>query len=187
MRFFIALEIPSEKKLQFQAIQAKLHTILPQARLTGPDKLHLTFAFIGEQPDTFKDSLVQVLQTAASGIAPFEITPAYIDGFPNIHEPKVIWAGVKGDIDKIIILRERIKDELKKLNLDTDERRFVPHISIAKLSKDLEISTQTEERLQAIVQDAFSPVQISSIKLFESIPNEGLHKHNTLAEVKLGT
>ncbi len=186
MRFFLALEIPDQEKPKFQAIQQKLQEILPQARITNSDKLHLTFAFIGEQPDSMLEPLTQVLQQAAKGIAPFEITPAYIDGFPNIHNPKIIWAGVKGDIDKIVILRERIKDGLERLHLDMDERRFVPHISIAKLNGNAEISTQTEEKLQELIQNAFTPIHISSIKLFESIPSEGFHKHNTLSEVKLG-
>lgn len=46
MRFFIALEIPSENKLQFQAIQNSLRTLIPQARLTAVDKIHLTLAEI---------------------------------------------------------------------------------------------------------------------------------------------
>lgn len=34
MRYFIALEISSENKSQFQSIQQKLHTLIPQCRLT---------------------------------------------------------------------------------------------------------------------------------------------------------
>lgn len=183
----MALEIPEENKPQLRAIQKQLSDLVPQARLTESDKLHLTFAFIGEQPDEIKDELVDVLAHASKGITPFEITPAYIDGFPNIHYPKVIWAGVKDDIDKIIILRERIKDHLQTLNLDTDERRFIPHITIAKLGEQEEISLQTEEMMQKIMLDQhFSPIKINSIKLFESVPEGGFHFHNTLAEIKLG-
>lgn len=185
MRFFITLEIPEEDKKQFESIQQKLHTIIPQVRLTDPDKLHLTFAFIGEQPDTLKQALIYVLQKAAFGITSFEITPAYIDGFPNIHYPKVFWTGINGELDKIIILRERIKDGLVKLNLDVDDRRFIPHITIAKLNEDLEITTIEEEKLQQLIQNAFTPIKVTSIKLFESIAGKGFHKHKALAEIRL--
>jgi len=50
MRFFIALEIPSENIPAFQQIQHSLHTLIPQAKLTDLDKIHLTLAFIGEEP-----------------------------------------------------------------------------------------------------------------------------------------
>src|SRR3989344_7874471 len=134
MRFFIALEIPSENIPSFQSIQAKLHTLIPQAKITDLDKIHLTLAFLGEQPDDLRDKLVEIIRNAVADILPFEVTPAYIDGFPNIHQPDILWVGVKEDIDKVLLIRERIKDGLANLNLPVDERRFIPHITIAKFS-----------------------------------------------------
>lgn len=185
MRFFIALEIPSENISQFQAIQDKLHKLIPQVKLTDPDKIHLTLAFIGEQPDTLIDKLTEVIKATSAGIPSFEVTPAYIDGFPNLHHPNILWIGVKDDIDKILLLREGVKDGLASLHLPVDERRFIPHISIAKLNKQLNISRNLEVELEKIMTLPFDPIKITSIKLFESIPSEGFHKHNTLAEVRL--
>lgn len=185
MRFFIAFEIPSENIPSFQAIQAKLHTLIPQSKLTDLDKIHLTLAFLGEQSDSLQDNLVSIIKRAAADVSSFAVTPAYIDGFPNIHHPQVLWVGVKGDIDKILLIRERVKDGLESLHLPVDERRFIPHISIAKLNNPLNISINLEENLEKIMTEDLNPIKISSIKLFESVPNQGFHKHNTLAEVKL--
>lgn len=185
MRFFIALEIPEENKEEFQTIQQHLHTLIPQAKLTNLDKVHLTLAFIGEQPEEFKDKLIDVIKKAAFQILPFEITPAYIDGFPSLHEPHVLWVGVKGNIDKLFLIAERIKDELEYLHLPINERRFVPHISIAKLNNGFRVDRNLEENLEKIATDNFNPIKITCIKLFESAPDGGLHKHNTLAEVRL--
>lgn len=185
MRFFIALEIPRENILQFQAIQQNLHTLIPQARLTNLDKIHLTLAFIGEQPDELKDQLTQVIQEAVIGIKPFEVSPAYIDGFPNIHHPMVLWVGVKGDIDKILMIRERVKDGLEALRLPVDARRFIPHISIAKFNNQFPVDRALETEMEKIMITNFEPIQINSIKLFQSIPEGGFHQHNTLAEINL--
>lgn len=185
MRFFIALEIPIQNLPQFQAIQRSLHTLIPQARLTNLDKIHLTLAFLGEQRDEIKDKLVEIIEQAAKDISSFEVTPAYIDGFPNIHHPQVLWVGVKGDIDKVLLIRERIKDGLESLHLPIDERRFLPHITIAKLNRQFKVDRDLEVSLEVIMAKAFDPIIISSIKLFESEPQGAFHKHNTLAVVKL--
>ncbi|MBI2196178.1 RNA 2',3'-cyclic phosphodiesterase [Candidatus Daviesbacteria bacterium] len=185
MRFFIALEIPKENLPAFQSIQHSLHTLIPQARLTDLDKIHLTLAFIGEQPEELKGDLIKVITDAAQGIPAFQVTPAYLDGFPEIHHPQILWVGVKGDIDKIHLIRERIKDGLETLHLPVDERRFVPHISLAKLNRLFKISHSLEVSFERIMSAPFTPVQITSIKLFESTPENGLHTHNTLAEIKL--
>ena len=184
MRFFIALEIPEENKQQLREVQKKLQQIIPQANLTDSNKLHLTIAFVGEQPEELKEKLTKVLEKAVEAMSPFEVTPAYIDGFPKLHHPHTLWVGVKGDIDKLLILREKVKDGLMDLNLDVDERRFIPHIAIVKLT-DFYLSEVQELELEKIMAVNFSPIKITSIKLFESVPDEDFHTHNTLAEIPL--
>lgn len=186
IRFFVALEIPEENKSQFLAIQEQLKSLIPNEHLVAEDQLHLTLAFIGEQEAALQDSLVQILQKAASDIPQFTVTPGYIDGFPNIHHPEVLWVGVKGDIDKVLLIRERIKDGLENLQLAVDERRFIPHITIGKIKNGFLVSQELETKLQEFMEQGnFTPINITSIKLFASVPEGGLHKHNTLAEIKL--
>ena len=184
MRFFIALEIPDDSQQQLETVQIKLKQLIPEVRLTNPEKLHLTLAFIGEQPESLLPKLIEIIKQAVTGISRFELTPAYIDGFPNIHHPHTFWIGVKGDIEKLLLIRERIKDGLASLNLVVDERRFTPHIAIGKI-KDFQMDARTENALAGLMAQNFDPIKITSIKLFESIPEEGFHSHNTLAEVKL--
>jgi 2'-5' RNA ligase len=184
MRFFIALEIPEQDRQGLQELQRQIAEIIPDMRLSEPEKLHLTLAFLGDHPDELQRDLTEALRKACLGIKPFAITPAYIDAFPNIHHPRTFWVGVKGDVDSLVILRERIKDEVSKLGLPVDERRFVPHVKIGTGSGQT-ISQENEERLQQLSFDGFAPVSVTAIKLFESVPEGSLHRHNTLAEVTL--
>ncbi len=185
MRFFISLDIPEESKVELEELQEKVKEILPSIRLTNPNKLHLTIAFIGEQSETLKETLSQAIKESVEGISSFEFTPGFLDGFPNLHHPHTLWIGTKGEVDKLYLLEERISDKLKGLNLSLQERRFVPHIALGKL-KNIEINQELEENLQEIGEINLKPIKVSSVKLFESIPSEGLHKHNTLFEAKLG-
>lgn len=186
MRFFISLEIPEESIEQIASVQHKVKQLIPEANLTFANKLHLTIAFIGEQPEAIKERLIKLLAQASTEIPPFSVTPAYLDGFPNLHHAHTLWLGVKGDIDKLMIIRERIKDGLEELNLPVDERRYTPHITIAKVPSGFKLRDQQEEQFQQLMIDHhFDPISIKALKLFESVPDEGFHKHNTLAEVRL--
>lgn len=184
MRFFIALEIPDESRRQLLSLQEKLQQIIPSLKLTDIHKLHLTIAFIGEQNDDLKEPLIDVLNKAVDGISSFSVSPGYIDGFPNLHNLKTLWIGVKGDIDKLHLIRERIKDGLSSLRLPVDERRYTPHIALGK-TPPFKLSRTDEEKLQKLMLQDFGVIKVESIKLFESIPTHGFHDHNTLAEIKL--
>lgn len=186
MRFFIALEIPDNCRESLKDLQSDLEKIVPEVRLTNNEKLHLTIAFIGEESEKMIDNFTNIIKEAVIGISPFSIIPSYIDAFPNLHNPHTFWVGVKGDIDKLFVIRERIKDGIAKLGLDADERRYVPHIAIGKVS-NYDLLEEQEAKLQEIaIEEDFESINIFSIKLFESIPEESFHTHNTLAEIPLG-
>lgn len=184
MRFFISLEIPETSKQELHMAQQKISALVPGFKPSDPDKLHLTIAFVGEQPDDMKDPLIEVMTESTKDIPPFSVTPAYIDGFPQLHTAKVIWIGVKGDIDKLFLLRHRIKDGLEKLGMDVDDRRFIPHIALGKVSS-FKITSFQETEFEKIEHIDFDPIKVDSVKLFESIPDHSFHQHNTLAEIKL--
>ena len=186
MRYFIALDIPEKSRQELKIIQQKLKTLIPEASLQEPEQLHLTIAFIGERPEELKEKLIEVMAEASKNIKPFSVAPSFIDGFPHLHTARVLWAGVKGEVDDLYILRHNIKDGLSSLNLTTDERRYVPHIALAKLPKII-LTKDIEEKLQSLLDEDLAPITVSSVKLFESVPNHGLHTHNTLAEIKLLT
>lgn len=185
MRFFIALDLSRENSRQVQDIQTLLSTQIPQVKLTDSTNLHLTLAYVGEQPDQYKDKITEVIKNSCKGIPPFTVSPSFIDGFPDIHSAQVLWLGLKGEVGNLFVLRERIKDGLIDLRLVVDERRFSPHITIGKLSKT-DISAEVEKRLQDVVNFPFSPIHVNSIKLFQSIAQNGVHTHNILSETKLG-
>lgn len=187
MRYFIALEIPEDCKKQLETVQTRLKELVPEVRLTKSEKLHLTIAFVGEESANLQCKLVEVMKKASLDIKPFSVTPAYLDAFPNLHEPHTFWIGVKGEIDKLMVLRERVKDGLIDLGIEVDERRYIPHIAIAKINHQFRLKPSVEAQLQKLMlSENFDLISISSLKLFESIPEEGFHRHNTLAEIPLG-
>lgn len=185
MRFFISLDLPDKSEQELITVQQQVLKLIPGAKLTEAGQLHLTIAFIGEQPDNLREKLVEAMKNAAYDIPAFTVTPAYIDGFPELHHAHTLWVGVKGDIDKLFVIRERVKDELAKIGLIVDERRYIPHIAIAK-TNHLNLTPFQENQLQELMlQQQFQPIKINNLKLFESVPNEGFHQHNTLATVPL--
>lgn len=184
MRFFIALEIPDKNRTELIKTQQKIKQIIPEIRLTDPDKLHITIAFVGEQDKGLADDLIKIITASTDGVSPFTLTPGAMGGFPSLHDPSVLWMGVNGELDKLLIIEERIRDGLSSLNLSVDSRRYIPHIALGKTT-NIKLGRSQEDEVLKVALDEFSPIEISSIKLFESVPTGTLHVHNTLAEIKL--
>ena len=167
MRFFIALEIPDNSKAELESVQRKLKELIPPFKPSEVDKLHLTIAFVGEEDARFKGPLTEILHESVKDVSPFTVTPGYIDGFPHLHNAHVLWIGVKGDIDKLFLIRHRIKDGLESLKLNVDERRFVPHIALGKVA-NFALDAYQEAQLEKLELHTFNSIRVDSLKLFES-------------------
>ena len=129
-RLFIAIDIPSKIKQKIVALQNELKNTGFEAAWVKPEKMHLTLIFLGDtdynQIPTIIDSLKKLKDDA------FEVTFAHINGFPNLMRPHTLWIGVQENLG-LFYLQQKIAQRLEKLNLRLDEKKFIPHITIARL------------------------------------------------------
>jgi 2'-5' RNA ligase len=126
MRLFVAIDLP-------EAVKDQLATMccgLPGARWVAPDQLHLTLRFIGEADGGVFTDICEGL-SAVQGKSFF----MQLDGvgfFPPRGRPRVVWAGVKKS-NSLQQLRHRIDSRLAVLGLESEGRKFFPHITLARL------------------------------------------------------
>lgn len=95
-------------------------------RWTPEDQIHLTLKFLGHvtvaEIEALKGGLVEIpqrLQLRAQGMG----------GFPSRRNPRVIWVGLTGDLDRLIALQAAID----KLCARKEEREFHPHLTIGRV------------------------------------------------------
>ena len=124
-RLFIAIDFPEDIRQQI----TRLYYGLPGARWTDESQLHLTLRFIGE----VDGALFRDIKGALEGIRrpPFSISLKGVGYFPPRKNPRVLWVGVEKN-DALLLLRNRIESTLLRLGLQGDERKFSPHVTLAR-------------------------------------------------------
>ena len=125
-RLFVSLEIPEDVKEDI----AQLYGDVPGARWIELDQIHLTLRFIGEVDGLgFQDVLGALSSVRA---APFSLVLRGVGHFPPRGEPRMLWAGVEKN-EALHVLHGRIESALVRVGIEPERRRFVPHVSIARL------------------------------------------------------
>ena len=124
-RIFVAIGLPSE-------LQQRLGLIcggIPGARWISPERLHLTLRFIGE----VNSERMRDIDDALSGIdfVPFDLRLDGIGQFGG-DKPRVLWAGIAPN-PELIRLHEQINLALARAGISPDTRRYVPHVTLARL------------------------------------------------------
>ncbi|WP_203341220.1 RNA 2',3'-cyclic phosphodiesterase [Planococcus beijingensis] len=125
--YFIGIKVPQNiaETLGKERDSWQLQT---HKRLTPPEDMHITLLFIGEDK---QDKIKQVEELlAAIHESPFQLVIEGVQTFGNPKTPRVIYAALQksAELEK---LQHQISESLESLQLGTDQKRYVPHITLA--------------------------------------------------------
>jgi 2'-5' RNA ligase len=74
------------------------------------------------------------MDAAGAAVPPFRLSLGALGTFPNEHRPRVVWAGLAGDLPVLSALHKRLDDRLRALDLPLEGRTFRPHITLGRAS-----------------------------------------------------
>lgn len=137
-----------------RAALARLQPLAP-GRALAPAKLHLTLAFLGQQPATALAPLRAIL-AGLDGPA----LPLLIDSLGYFHQPRIGWAGMAAAPATLLTLQAGLIRQLAAAGLCTSAHGpFKPHVTLARDASP--------------PQGSFAPVpwHADTVALVESLPN----------------
>jgi RNA 2',3'-cyclic 3'-phosphodiesterase len=126
IRLFVAIDIPA-------SIRGMLHIMgrgIPGARPVSEEQIHLTVRFIGEVEGGMAKDIAESLEEVQA--RPFLLSIYGVGHFPPRGAPRILWAGVSKS-EELILLRNRVERQLIACGLPAEQRKFAPHITIARL------------------------------------------------------
>ncbi|WP_413718798.1 RNA 2',3'-cyclic phosphodiesterase [Silicimonas sp. MF1-12-2] len=176
IRSFIGLPLPEHAVRGLQSLQ----TGLPIARAVEPENLHLTLAFLDNQPEAMLRSLAEDLGEIR--FDPFEIRLSGISLLGG-KQPGAIAVNADGG-DTLVALQARIAHTVRMVGIELERRRFRPHVTIFRLHKHLD--QRGHEKIQGWI-DRFArfeaiPYSVDRFALFESRLSKNGASHFVLAE-----
>ena len=129
VRLFVAIDIPDDVRNQFREVQEVLS--MSRAKLTrvNEESMHITLKFIGE----VNGSNLPQISNALSLIKypAFTLNIGLIATNSN-RNPRIVWAEINDHGDSSGLARE-VDSALSPLGIDTEKRKFHPHVTIARI------------------------------------------------------
>ncbi len=138
IRSFIAIELSSEVRSGLHKIQAelKLHGH-PFVKWVVAEGVHLTLKFLGNISMQKVTEITRVIEQASLEACTFRLTIGGLGVFPNLRRPRVLWVGVGGEVEKLVMLQQHIDQGLKPLGFAPETRPFAPHLTLARLREGI--------------------------------------------------
>lgn len=188
VRSFIAIELPDELKAGLSQLLSGLKRgNQPWVKWVDPYSIHLTLKFLGSIAADRIDEIVMAMEDAAQGITPFHLEVKELGVFPDLRRVQVAWVGIKGDVDKLGQLQQRIESNLAQLGFTPELRPFTPHLTLARLRSEA-LPNERQRLGQLIVDTKFEAnysIEVDSINLMRSqLTREGAI-YSRISSVKL--
>jgi 2'-5' RNA ligase len=139
MRTFIAIEIPPEVKSVLAAFQSELRRVGANVGWSNPESIHLTLKFLGEVDEKLVREIGQICVDLAAEYQPFQLGLAGVGVFPNARKPRVLWAGLSGDVEKTAEMQRLLNDRLTPLGFEREEKDFNPHLTLGRIKSEKKI------------------------------------------------
>lgn len=178
MRSFAALTLPDAALDALERAQEGLTV----GRLMPAENLHLTLAFLGDQPEAALEVLHQEL--AEIRAVPVELSFQELDTFGGRH-PRVLLAKA-APTPELTALRARVLSACRAAEILPDRARFRPHVTLARFPRHLEAG-QVEKIGRFLERCAGFRLtcRAGSFALFRSTLSPEGARHDVLAEYPL--
>lgn len=128
MRLFVAVRFEGAALDDLCRTRDALARVKLRGHMTARENLHLTLAFLGEQPGRAVPQLRQAMERAVG--APFALTLAAPGCFRQ-ERGEVWWAGVQ-PCPPLSALARRLRRELAQSGFPVDEKPFCAHVTLGR-------------------------------------------------------
>jgi 2'-5' RNA ligase len=189
VRSFIAVELPQNVKDGLAQLKSKLERAEhPFVKWVHPEGVHLTLKFLGNIPFKQVAEITKAIEEASKGIPPFHLEISGLGGFPNLKQPRVLWVGIGGEVDKLLSLQQNIDLALIPLGFAKEERPFVPHLTLARIKQGASPRERKSfgELVASTTFENSYPLNVETINLMRSqlTPEGAIYTRLSVARLK---
>lgn len=175
MRLFVAVRFDGAAIEDLCRVRDALAQVKLRGHMTARENLHLTLAFLGEQPESAVPQIRQAMERAVG--APFALTLAAPCCFRQ-ERGDLWWAGTQ-PCPPLEALARRLRRELVQSGFPVDEKPFRAHVTLGR-NLMLPDGFQRETLPACAARQA-----VSSITLMQSARTHGVLTYTPVAVVPL--
>ena len=189
VRVFVSVGLSSDARDQLVEAVTRIRAEVPEGiQWASPDGMHLTLKFLGNIPSSHVSPLLACVEELARANPAFGLNLAGLGMFPNRRKPRVLWAGIGGDLDALSSLQQAAEEAINALGYPPEQRPFRPHITLGRPRRSVPDAQLV--RIGAVVSGLTPPAPVSrrveSVDVMRSELHPSGARYTVLGSGRLG-
>jgi len=167
IRGFIAIDLPAGVRQSLETLGLELKKSDAAVGWTRPEGIHLTLKFLGNVTPETIDLIKPVLADIGSHTAVFCLQAAGCGAFPNVKQPRVIWAGMRGESEPLTRLQREVDLAMTGFGFQPEDRPFKPHLTLGRV-RGRQHLLALQQLLLAHQEFTAEPFDVTELVLYKS-------------------
>jgi 2'-5' RNA ligase len=147
IRSFLAFDLPTEIRDVLARVYGEVSRSSLDVRWVRPEGIHLTVVFMGDIQESDVLPMGEQIGQVCSAYGSFTLSLKSMGCFPNSRNPRVLWVGLEGDLERMSRFRDEIQKSLVPFGIQEEKRDFRPHLTLGRFRKPGKRVADTEKLL----------------------------------------
>lgn len=189
LRCFVAMGVGDDIKGSVERMVADLRAAVadgrPRLSWTRPEGWHVTLKFLGDVAPERIDEICERLSAAVAGSAPFEVRATGASTLPSSGRRARVVVVELDDAGASSRLAAAVEEALEPLGFAREQRRFVPHLTVARI-RSHDGWPAFAEGLRPWRERALGSGVVGAVGLYRSRLGSGGSRYSLLRRFDLG-
>jgi 2'-5' RNA ligase len=135
------------------------------------------------------EKVLESLPSVTAVFKPFVLAINGLGAFPNLRSPRVLWAGLNGDLEVLGSLHQAVDDAVGQLGLPKEQHGFSPHLTLGRVRRD--VNDEQRRKIGEAISSAALPTAVEwtadTANLMRTELDPDGSKHYLVGSASLGT
>ena len=175
LRTFLAIPVPRDVSSKKNMLYSTLENVDGDINWVKNAQLHLTMKFLGHTPESTINDVIDHVEKITLNMNPFDLKIEETGCFPVPTRPRILWLGLKGNLDLLKSMVESIENVLEPLGFPKDSRDILPHITLARIKYPQKHTPNVDPFLKSSYDPIDFPVDRMQFFSSELLPFGAVH------------
>ena len=175
LRTFLSVPVSREVSSKKNMLYSTLETVDGDIHWVKNAQLHLTMKFLGHTPESTINDVIDHVEKITLNMNPFDLKIEETGCFPVPTRPRILWLGLKGNLDLLKSMVESIENVLEPLGFPKESRDILPHITLARIKYPQKHTPNVDPFLKSSYDPIDFPVDRMQFFSSELLPSGAVH------------
>ena len=175
LRTFLAVPVPRDVSSKKNMLYSTLENVDGDINWVKNAQLHLTMKFLGHTPESAINDVIDHIEKITPNMNPFDLKIEETGCFPVPTRPRILWLGLKGNLDLLKSMVESIENVLEPLGFPKESRDILPHITLARIKYPQKHTPNVDPLLKSSYDPIDFPVDRMQFFSSELLPSGAVH------------